>query len=471
MKRQFLLFVLPACLVLLSPGAAAIAERSAAARSNAETAAPSQPTPPDQTSDWPQFRGADGQGHAVATGLPLRWNDKKNIAWKVPIRGTGWSSPVIAGDRIWLTTAIVPEKSLRVLCLDANTGATLNDVEVFHKETLGSIHPKNSHATPTPVLTDDRCYVHFGSHGTAALDLTGQIVWKTELKYYHHHGPGGSPVIVDGAVIVACDGFTRPFYDERTVEGVTNPQFVVALESSTGEVRWKCQRDGAHSYCTPLVIEVAGRLQVVSPGGNRVVAYDTSTGAEIWSCRYEGYSVVPRPVFGHGLVFVCTGYDVPTLLAIRTDGQGDVTKTHVAWKTNQAVPLNPSPILIGDELYTVSDQGVASCLDAKTGKVHWRRRLGGNHSTSPLFADGKLYILDEVGTTHVLSPGTKCKVLAKNLLRGKTLASLAASGRALYLRSDTHLYRIEDTDPKSTPDTPADSDDHGEAQRDGTPGK
>jgi outer membrane protein assembly factor BamB len=405
---------------------------------------------PDRSGDWPQFRGVDGQGHGAAGGLPIRWNDKKNITWKVPIRGSGWSSPVIADNKIWLTTAIVLEKSLRVLCLDAQTGATLHDVEVFQKDSLGGIHPKNSHASPTPLVGDDRCYVHFGSHGTAALNTQGEILWKTELKYYHHHGPGGSPTITDGALFIACDGMTKSHYDDRTIAGVTDAQFVVALETASGDIRWKAKRDGAHSYTTPLVIEVAGQKQVVAPGGKRVVAYNPSTGAEIWSCGHEGYSLVPRPVFGLGLVFVCTGYDAPTLLAIRPNGHGDVTNTHIVWKSNQGVPLNPSPILIGDELYTISDQGVASCLDGKTGKVHWRRRLGGNHSTSPLFADGKLYVLDEVGTTHVLSPGTKCKILAKNLLRGKTLASLAASGRALYLRTDSHLYRIEDATGKPT---------------------
>jgi outer membrane protein assembly factor BamB len=414
----------------------------------------------DQYRDWPQFRGADGQGHGSASGLPVRWNEKKNIRWKVPIRGTGWSSPVIADNKIWLTTAVVPEKSLRVVCLDADTGAILHDVEVFRKETLGKIHPKNSHASPTPLLIGDRCYVHFGSHGTAALDTEGEIMWTTELKYYHHHGPASSPVLVDGALFIACDGLAGPFYDDRKISGVTDPQFVVALDAATGRERWRSKRDGAHSYATPLVIKVEGRTQVVSPGGHAVTAYDPSTGEEIWRCNYgQGYSVVPRPVFGLGLVFICTGYDSPMLLAIRPTGHGDVTNSHVAWKSNQAVPLNPSPILIGDELYTISDQGVASCLDAKTGKIHWRRRLGGNHSTSPLFADGKLFFLDEVGTTHVLAPGTTCKILAKNLVRGKTLASLAASGSALYLRTDSHLYRIEETGVKSS-----DSDDDPQAE-------
>ena len=406
----------------------------------------------DTSRDWTQFRGPDGQGHSAATGIPLRWNEKKNVAWKVPIRGHGWSSPVIANDRIWLTTAIAAEKSLRVICLDAKTGKILHDVEVFHERTFGGIHQKNSHATPTPVLFDDRCYVHFGSHGTAALDMQGKILWKTKLDYYHHHGPAGSPAVADGAAIIACDGMTFSFYDDRKIRDLPAPQFVVALELATGDVRWKSQREGTHSYVTPLAIEVDGKTQVVSPGGNQVIAYDPRTGDEIWSCRYQGYSVVPRPVFGHGLVFVCTGYDTPSLLAIQPDGQGDVTETNVVWKTNRAVPLMSSPILVGEELYMISNQGVVTCLEAKTGKVNWRHRLGGNYSSSPVLADGHLYFLDEVGTTHVLEPGLKVKVLAKNQIQGKTQASLAISGQAIFLRSDTHLYRIEEADTKSITD-------------------
>ncbi|MBS0262802.1 MAG: PQQ-binding-like beta-propeller repeat protein [Planctomycetes bacterium] len=409
---------------------------------------------------WPQFRGPDGQGHALATAAPLRWNEKKNVAWKVPLRGLGWSSPVIADGQIWLTSAVAADHTLHVLCLDVETGALLHDIEVFRKDQLGTIHTKNSHASPTPVLEGDRCFVHFGAHGTAALSTTGQILWKTEIPYYHHHGPASSPVLVNHSLIIACDGLDHAFYDAHVVAGATDPQFVVALDAMQGTVRWRMRRDGRHSYATPLAIEVEGQTQVVSPGGSRVVAYDPSTGAEIWSCRYEGYSLVPRPVSGHGLVFVCTGYDVATLLAIRPTGHGDITDSHVAWQAKQGVPLNASPILIGDELYTISDQGVATCWDALTGKVHWKKRLGGNHSASPLLADGKLYVLDETGTTHVLQPGTKPKVLAKNVLRGKTLASLAAYGRAIYLRSDSHLYRLEEpaTSLKSEPGAPADSD-------------
>jgi outer membrane protein assembly factor BamB len=406
--------------------------------------------PSDEPSrDWRQFRGTDGQGHASGRDLPLRWNEKKNIVWKIPIRGHAWSSPVIAEDRVWLTTANAADKTLRVLCFDADTGQTILDVEAFKVPVFGVIHSKNSHATPTPILLDDLCYVHFGSHGTAALDRQGKILWKTKLEYYHHHGPASCPVIADGALIVACDGMTFSFYDDRKIADLPDPQFVAALELTTGKTRWKARRDGMHSYATPLVVDVDGRQQVISPGGNQVIAYDPHTGDEIWTCRYVGYSVVPRPVFGHGLVFVCTGYDSPSLLAIRPDGQGDVTETHIVWKVSKGVPLMSSPILVGDELYMVSHLGVVTCLDAKSGKKHWQQRIGGNHSSSPVYAEEKLYFLDESGTTHILQPGLKYKLLAKNSLPGKIQASLAVSGRAIFLRNDTHLYRIEESDSKS----------------------
>ena len=409
---------------------------------------------------WPQFRGPDGQGHAAGRGLPIRWTDKKNVVWKIPVKGAGWSSPVVEDNVVWMTTAVVSDHSLRVLCFDFQTGALLRDVEVFHKETLGNIHPKNSHATPTPLLVGNRCFLHFGSHGTAALSREGEILWKTDVKYYHHHGPASSPVFVDNSLFIPCDGLIGPFYDERQVDGAGDPQSVVSLDAATGRERWRIRRAGAHSYSTPLVIDVEGQTQIVSPGGKRVVAYEPSTGNEIWSYSHEGYSVVPRPVYGSGLVFFCTGYDSPTLVALRPNGQGDVTNTHVAWKSNQAVPFNPSPILIGDELYTISDQGVLSCYDAGTGKSHWRKRLGGNYSSSPIYADGKLYVIDEMGCANVISPGVKYKVLAKNMLRAKTLASPAVYGRSLLIRTENQLYRIEDAglevDNVSEAENPAD---------------
>jgi outer membrane protein assembly factor BamB len=365
------------------------------------------------------------------------------VRWKTRIRGSGWSSPVVLGKQIWLTSALERGRSLHAICVDLDSGEIVHDVEVIEQKDVGRIHPKNGHASPTAVLEKDRVYVHFGSHGTACLSSAGEILWKTRLPYFHHHGPASTPILVDDLLIVNCDGFAFPFYDKRKVPDVEVKQFVAALDKKTGKVRWKSPRPSTHAYSTPLLIEVDGKQQVVSPGANAVRAYDPRTGAEIWKCRYEGYSVVPRPVFGQGLVFVSTGYDVPSILAIRPDGSGDVTDTHVAWKEKRGAPLNPSPLLVGDELYLVNDAGIVSCLDAKTGKLHWRKRVPGHYSASPLYADGRIYLQSETGTTTILKPGLTFERLAANRVSGRTFASFAVAGHRLLLRSDRYLYCFE----------------------------
>lgn len=382
-------------------------------------------------SDWPQFRGPDGQGHVADTGLPVSWSETENIAWKTPIAGLGWSSPSIQGQQIWLTTAADEGKSLRAVCVDRESGQIVHDVEVFHKDDPGHIHSKNSHASPTPLLEGDRVYVHFGAHGTACLTTDGRLVWTTEqLKYNHRHGPGGSPVLYQDLLILSCDG--------------TDVQFVVALDKKTGEIRWRSDRNGKMAYSTPLVVRVDGQDQVISTGGEAAMGYDPLTGKELWKIRYAGgYSLVPRPVAGHGLVFLCTGYDKPAVYAVKLGGTGDVTDTHLAWSLTKGAPHNPSPLLVGDELYLVSDRGVATCVEAKTGKEIWQERVGGNYSASPWLADGRIYFLNEEGLTTVIEPGKAFRKLASNQLDGRTLATPAASGHAFYLRTDTHLYRIE----------------------------
>ena len=388
--------------------------------------------------NWTEFRGPTGQGHSSERGLPLTWSETENVAWKVPIPGRGWSSPVLVDDQIWLTTATDEGRSLRALCLNRDTGRIVFNVEVFQLTDPGAVHQKNSHASPTPILEGDRVYLHFGSHGTACITRSGQIVWRTqELKYYHRHGPGGSPVVYGDLLIVSCDGY--------------DIQFVVALDKHTGKIRWKSPRKGYQAYTTPLTIQVQGKDQLISPGAHRAVAYEPLTGKEIWSVRYgDGYSNVPRPVFGHGLVFICSGFEQAELLAVRPDGQGDVTDSHVAWSLKRAVPLTPSPLLVGEELYLVSDNGIASCLDAKTGKTHWQQRLGGNHSASPIFAEGRIYFLNEEGESVVIEPGKEFKKLATNQLDGQTLASMAVSGKAIFIRSSDHLYRLQQQ-PNRTP--------------------
>jgi len=380
--------------------------------------------------DWPEFRGPTGQGISDERGLPLVWSETKNVRWKVAIPGRGWSSPAIQGDRIWLTTATDEGKSLRAISIDRNTGAILQHVEVFRLKSQGNLNSKNSQASPTPVLEGDRVYLHFGAYGTACITQSGEVVWKTRLDYDNgQHGPGGSPVIYDNLLILSCDG--------------QDVQYVVALDKLTGKVRWKKLREGFQAYTTPLVVRLPAGDQVISPGAYRAVSYEPRTGKELWQVRYgDGFSNVPRPVYGNGLVFICTGFQQPSLLAVRLDGRGDVTKSHIAWTLKRGVSLTPSPLLVGDELYMVSDNGVASCIDAKTGAPHWQVRLGGNHSASPIYADGRIYFLSEEGESVVIAPGKEFKALAKNQLDGPTLASMAVSNGSIFVRSQTHLYRL-----------------------------
>lgn len=388
--------------------------------------------------DWPQFRGPDGQGHASVRALPLRWSDGEKIAWRTAVDGLGWSSPAVANGRAWITTATDGGRSLRVQAFDVADGRRLLDVEVARLAAPEKIHPKNSHASPTAVVAGERVYVHFGSYATACLGTDGKVIWRQELRYMPVHGPGGSPALVGDVLVVSCDGGDR--------------QFVAGLDAASGRVRWSTPRTGGTSqkkfaFSTPLVLDGPGRPQVVSPGAGVAGAYEAATGRLLWQVRYdEGYSVIPRPVRGHGLIFLGTGYDRPALLAIREGGSGDVTETHVAWRMERSAPHSASPLLVGDELYVVSDNGVATCLDAKTGAVCWQERVGGRFSASPFFAAGRIYLQDEDGATTVLQPGRIHRVLARNEIKGRTLATPAPLEGALLIRTDKELIKIAGTD-------------------------
>ena len=393
---------------------------------------------PARAADWPQFRGPTGQGHAPDESVPLAWSETENVAWKTPVPGLGWSSPVAGGGRIWLTTALVdPDagSSLRLLAFDAETGSPVLDAAVFDSREVRPLNPKNSLASPTPVLDPDgeRVYVHFGAAGTAAVSAAGEIVWRTRFSYTSQHGNGGSPILHDGRLIVSIDGY--------------DTAYLVAVDARTGEERWRSVRPDpvSQAYSTPLAVRVGGREQIVNVSAFRTSGHDPSSGREIWQVGYpRGFSNVPRPVFGHGLVYLSTGFQQPTLLAVRADGAGDVTRSHVVWRLQRGAPLTPSPILVGGELYFVTDFGIATCVDALTGDVHWQERLGGNHSASPVFAGGRIYFQNEAGVTTVIAPGAEFDVLARNRLDGSTLASMAVSDGALFVRTDTHLYRIEE---------------------------
>ena len=388
-----------------------------------------------QPEDWPQFRGPGGQGHSAEQGVPLEWSESQNVVWKTPVPGLGWSSPVVAGGRVWLTTASDDPRpvSLRLLAFDVETGREVVNVEVFRVRPDPYLNPKNSFASPTPIVEGDRVYVHFGWNGTAALTTSGEIVWKAHLPYASQHGSGGSPALYGDLLIVSCDGH--------------DAAYVVALDKRTGKTRWRTyrRRPFAQAYTTPLAIRVGDRDQIVSISAYRATAYDPESGKEIWRVAYpqeDGFSNVPQPVYGHGLIYITTGFQQPVLLAVRVDGEGDVTKTHIAWTLRRGVPYTPSPLLVGEELYIVSDIGVATALDAKTGKIHWQQRIGRNHSASPVFADGRIYFQSEDGVTTVIAPGKEFRPLAKNSLDGWTLGSMAISNGSIYLRSDSSLYRI-----------------------------
>ena len=389
--------------------------------------------------DWPQFRGPTGQGHATERGLPLEWSETKNIIWKTPVPGLGWSSPTVANGRVWVTTVVESKErrgrvsaSLRALAFDVATGRELVNVEVFRLDDAGYVNPKNSRASPTPIVESDRVFVHFGAEGTAALSTSGEILWTTHLRYESQHGNGGSPTLYRDLLIINCDGNGGDAY-------------VVALDTATGKPRWKTarRRPADQAYSTPLVITVGQQDQLVSVGAYRAAAYDPLTGQEIWRVSYgDGFSNVPRPVFGQGLVFIATGFQTPALMAVRPDGKGDVTRTHVAWTITRGAPYTPSPLLVGNDLYYVSDTGVLSLADAASGQIVWQQRLGGNYSASPVFVDGRIYFQSEEGMTTVIAPGREFRRLASNRLDGATLASMAVSGGSFFIRSDSHLYRI-----------------------------
>ncbi len=390
--------------------------------------------------NWPEFRGPTGQGIAENAAPPLEWGQTKNVVWKIKIPGEGWSSPSIYDGAIYLTSAIVDNdgnpSSLRALRVNAATGALVWNKEVFPWSGPSKKQPKNGFSSPTPIVAEDRVYVHFGPMGTACLDVEGNVLWRqTELAYDTPHGNGASPILYDGKLIYSCDDVKNPF--------------LAAIDQHSGKVVWKTMRDTAasrkFSFCTPLIIEDHGRKLVVSPGSGAVCAYDPGDGAEVWRVSYgEGYSIIPRPVFSHDMIFVATGFAKPcSVYAIRTGGRGDVTDSHVAWTSKDGAPHTPSMLAVGDELYFVSDRGEFSCVDAVTGRPHWQEKLRGKFSASPVYARNRIYVTNEEGKTVVVRAGKKFLLLAENDLKERTYASPALCGKTVFIRTERHLYRID----------------------------
>jgi len=431
-----------------------IARRSALMVSLAAAGAPA--------AEWPQWRGPDGQGHADDTPLRTAWSETEGVAWKTSLPGRGWSSPVVAGGRVWLTTAVerrptdeqrrarlagrAPGEPLDVagavtlhaLCVDAVTGRLLHDVELFVVADPQPIHALNSYASPSPVLADGRLYCHFGDFGTCCVDTaSATVVWRSrEVRLDHENGPGSTPVAWRDRLIVHCDGKDR--------------QEVVAFDTATGAIAWRTSRSGAmrddpqlrKAYGTPLIVTEGGDDIVVSPGADWLYGYDPASGRERWRLAYGvlGFSTVPRPVAAHGLLYVITGYMQPELLALKPGSAAP----EILWRVKKGVPTIPSPLVVGDELVMVSDKGIATCVDARSGEPLWSERLGGNVCASPLLAGGKILVCNREGQSFVLQPGRAFSLVATNVLDGRIFATPAVVDGAIYLRTDTALYRIGD---------------------------
>ena len=392
--------------------------------------------------EWPQFRGPTGQGTSDASGLPLTWSETENVKWKTAIPGEGHSSPVVSGNRIWLTTSPDKGKTRHVLCLDFVTGKITLDLPLFTCETPEPGHAMNTYATPTPVLEGNRVYVTLGVPGTACLDAeTGKTVWERRdipVKYFDV-GPASCPVLYRDKIILTCDGQAN------------DQQFVIALDKHTGKTLWRTDRkypndktpSKTHSSCVPLIINVAGKDQLISPGGHGVRSYDPETGLELWVARYGGWSVVPRPVYADGLLFICSGTVQSTLLGIRPEGaSGNITDTGaVVWKTTKNVPAMPSPLLVNDRLYTMTATTL-SCLKPATGEVLWSNNIPGQHLASPVAADGRIYLFNTSGGSAVVALGDTFNLLATNKLEKGCSASPAVVGNSLLVRTTSHLYRI-----------------------------
>jgi outer membrane protein assembly factor BamB len=339
-----------------------------------------------------------------------------------------------------MTTATEDGTSLSAVRVDLKSGKVTHDKRVFHVKKPQYINPFNSYASPTPVIEEGRVYVHFGAHGTAAIDTaTGKVLWtRQDLPCDHFRGPGSSPILFENLVILTFDGFDL--------------QYVVALDKNTGDTVWKTDRnidygtddgDFMKAYGTPRVISVNGQPQLISPSAGATISYDPRTGKEIWRVKSGGMNAATRPLWAFGMIYATTANSGFQLFAARPDGQGEVTKTHVVWKQPKTVPTRSSPILVDELIYMVNDAGIASCVEAKTGRQVWAQRLGGNYTASPVYGDGKLYFFSQEGECPVLEPGREFKLLAKNKLEEGCMASPAIADNALLVRTRTHLYRIE----------------------------
>ena len=401
----------------------------------------------DKEADWTHFRGSAMDGLSMETDVPVSWNDSGGIAWKTSIEGKGWSSPVLLGNQVWLTTATAGGKEMRALCLDFTSGEILHNKVVFTPDSLFRKHAINSYATPTSALEKKRVYVHFGRSGTACLDTrTGETLWKrSDIQVEHIQGPGSSLLIYRDKLIVHLEG--------------SDIQYILALDKATGKTIWQIERPkevydqleyiGKKAYITPIIVRVNGRDLMISNGAAACIAYDPGTGEEVWRIVQGEDSTISMPVQSEGTVYFYTGYVTPTdgrkyaeLLAVDPNGKGDIAGSNILWRLQSPVLQLLTPIVVDGLLYTVDSKAVLSCLDAKTGTLLWSKKLKGKYYSSPVFAGGHVYFSSIKGETLVFKAGTEPEQVAENRLDGEIWASPAVAGGAILMRTSEYLYKI-----------------------------
>ena len=391
---------------------------------------------------WSQFRGHYGNGIIKSTSAPINWSENTNIDWKTPIHDRGWSSPVIWNDQIWMTTATKDGNKMYAICVNKLSGKIEHDIHVFDVKSPQAITNENTYASPTPVVEEGRVYVHFGTYGTACISTKdGQILWKRRDLNCDHEigaGPASSPFIYNNFLIFNVDG--------RDV------QYVIALNKETGETAWKTNRSVDFSdvqvnqrkaYGTPFIIPRGNSNQMVSIGAKGVYSYDPENGKELWKAEHRGWSIAPRPVYGEGLVFTMIDRDRPEMWAINPNGSGDITETHIEWKETKRMPPRASPIIIKGLLFVVDRNGYISCIEAKTGKSIWQKRMKGRFSASPILANNLIYFFNEDTVCTIIKPTRELEIVAENKLsEDKLMATPAFDENSIYIRTEKKLTRI-----------------------------
>jgi len=381
---------------------------------------------------WPGWRGPTGQGLAKGGGYPDQWSDTENVLWRVEVPGSGNSSPIVWGDRIFLTTAQEGGRRLSLLSYRRSDGMLLWETPI-PQEGVEQAHGKNGHASATPVTDGALVYASFGTHGLFAFDFDGRIVWHRGVgSLDNYHGTAGSPILYGDSVIL--------YQDHR------GPSFVAAFDKKTGKKKWRTARSASVGWGSPIVIRTSTRDELIVSSQQVVSAYDPNTGGLLWTATGNKFEVIPTPTVGQGLVFCSSGRSGSTL-AIRPGGKGDVTETHIVWKSPKGAPFVPSTIVVGDQLYMVNDmQSVVTSLEAKTGQLLFQGRLGAarreGFSASPVAVDGKIFFTNDNGETFVLAAGPKFQLLHVNRLNARTLASPALVDGRWYFRTDRELVCI-----------------------------